>query len=136
MTKQNASFTERRISRRELLRLAGVTTVGMVASACVPAGVQTGAESGASDTAPAKERVSIVATSQMPTVLSEPAEARNRPHGPNETPMVRPLCFASRFMTEPVAVFQIRTAPSSPPAASSLPFRLKDTRRPARARPL
>ncbi|MEZ4861669.1 MAG: sugar ABC transporter substrate-binding protein [Caldilineaceae bacterium] len=54
-----------RISRREMLRLTALTTVGAVAAACVATGpATTGADSAGS--APAQEAVEVIATTSMP----------------------------------------------------------------------
>lgn len=64
MAEQN--LKEKAVSRRDFLRLAGMTTAGMLATACVPVEVRTGAEQSGMDTAPPEAPAEIVATSQMP----------------------------------------------------------------------
>lgn len=67
MTQEKRSATGQKLSRREFIRLAGLGTVGVLATACQGMPVQPQAsQQGASAPAPAAAPVDIVATSQMP----------------------------------------------------------------------
>lgn len=87
MTKQTDSLAGKKlsgkISRRELMRMAGATTVGLIASACVPAGGQTGAGSAVSDAGPAAEAVDIIATTSMPVNTFDNSLERAQERLPN-----------------------------------------------------
>jgi multiple sugar transport system substrate-binding protein len=60
----NSTLTPQKLSRRDLLRFSALTTVGVALAACAPpAGAPAASGGGA---APSAEKVSIVATTQMP----------------------------------------------------------------------
>ena len=66
MTESQMSFGERRLTRREMLRLSALATAGGVLVACAPAAVP---QTGGGETeaaAPASEMIDIIATTSMP----------------------------------------------------------------------
>ncbi len=82
MSVQKQDGIRRTLNRREMLRLSALTMAGAVAVACAPAGAPApSGESGAA--APAAEKVSIVATSQMPINTWDNALGRAKDQLPN-----------------------------------------------------
>jgi len=62
MSTANSTASPRTLSRRDMLRLSALTATGALVAACAPTATTSEGESGA---APAQERTSIIATTQM-----------------------------------------------------------------------
>lgn len=66
MTKPGENLTQRKLTRREMLRLSALTAAGGVLVACAPAAPGAPAAGGEGDSAPAAELVDVIATTSMP----------------------------------------------------------------------